>query len=768
MTLRSLLLILLLFSGLLPAQTSPADLVYPALDAANSRWFFFASASRPFGMVNLSPDTDRFGSWGSGYRYNTPTVRCFSHIHAWQMSGISLMPLPFNEHISKYTSDYSSDFTHEKEVIQPGYHKLYLEKWGIGVELTSTPRVGFYRIQYPAINKGLLMDLGSRLGPSGMGYAEIKYLNNMEMCGQVTMKNTNRRPKPVTVYFHLQFDQGIHGMDVYRSSNYQEAKREVKGSNAGAYFHFPVGDPKVLRVKLAISYVSTEEAKKNMQTELPHWDFDRVVEESKAEWNDLLGRIEVEGGTETDRRRFYTDLWHALQGRRIVSDADGHYIDNTGKSPVARQLPLGPDGKPKFTHHNSDSFWGAQWTLNTLWHLAYPEVTSSFCNSLLTYYKDGGLIPRGPSGGNYTHVMTGASTTPFIVSAYMKGIRDFDIETAYAGLKKNHLPGGMMGKAGYEHESAKAGGIEFYLEKGYVPYPLERLNLAVHKQGAGQTLEYAYQDYCLAQLAKKLGKTADYDTFIKRSQNYRNLYDPETGYIRPKDEKGEWKDNFDPLQYKNGFVESNAAQATWFVPHDFAGLAELMGGREKLIERLDQAFREAEKEGFTAGDSHAEEEEKEARRIPINYGNQPSIHTAFIFNEVGAPWLTQYWSRKVVRSVWSGLSPETGYSGDEDQGLMGSLAVLYKIGLFQLDGGVTDDPVYQIGSPIFDKITLHLNSRYYPGGTFTIRVKNNSEKNIYIQSLTLNQKKLDRYFLYHSEITKGGELVLEMGSEPVK
>jgi predicted alpha-1,2-mannosidase len=327
------------------------------------------------------------------------------------------------------------------------------------------------------------------------------------------------------------------------------------------------------------------------------------------------------------------------------------------------------------------------------------------------------------------------------------------------------MPGGMMGHAGYEHDSAMGGGVEHYIEQGYVPYPLPEKTTGFHQDGAGQTLEYAYQDWTLAQLAKELGKEEDAAYFLQRSQNYRKLFDPETGYMRPRDAGGEWRDPFDPHEYQHGFVESNAAQMTWFVPQDFAGLAELMGGPDVAVQRLDRAFREAEKSGFTSGKSHDQETLEQNRRIPINYGNQPSMQTAFVFNALGAPGKTQEWSRRVVEAVHSGLSPHTGYNGDEDQGLMGSLAVLMKIGLFQLDGGTTPDPVYQLGSPVFDRIEIDLDSGYYPGGQFVIIAKDNSPGNVYIQSASLNGKPLERRYLRHSEITAGGTLLLQMGSE---
>jgi putative alpha-1,2-mannosidase len=239
----------------------------------------------------------------------------------------------------------------------------------------------------------------------------------------------------------------------------------------------------------------------------------------------------------------------------------------------------------------------------------------------MQYYKDGGLIPRGPSGGNYTFVMTGASSTPFFVAAFQKGIiKKESAEENYRAMKKNHMPGGIMEKAGYEHRTKIGGGLKYYIENGYVPYPLPDGKFGIHQDGAMQTLEYAYQDWTLAQMAKSLGHSADYEYFMKRSGNYKNLYDTESGWIRPKNADGNWKEPFDPYEYQNGFVESNGAQGTWFVPHDLPGLGKLMGGNEAASEKLDKSFREAEKLGFTSGTAHSKEVHPEYRRIPVNYG----------------------------------------------------------------------------------------------------------------------------------------------------
>jgi predicted alpha-1,2-mannosidase len=746
----------------------PVELVYPHLDAANSRWFYFSSACRPFGMVNLSPDTELGGAWGSGYRYHTKEIKGFSHLHAWQLSGVSVMPVSGSElerlGIRNIANDYFSAFSHDRETVKPGYHSVYLERYKTTVELTSTKRVGFHRISFPGgDNNVILLNLGGTLGPSEIIHGKVEKTGDHELRGMVMNGKTRRRPNDTPVFFAIQFNRPILSLSSFSGDN-QEL---IQGENDGAIIQLGETDDPVL-MKVALSYVSSEQAVYNLSAELDHWDFDRVVDDALQEWNSWLNAIRVEGGSEQARKRFYTDLWHALQGRRIISDANGYYSDFTGSERTIRQLPLDKEGNPRYNHYNSDSFWGAQWTLNTLWHLAYPDVSSEFCNSLLTYYSDGGLIPRGPSGGNYTYVMTGASSTPFLVSAYQKGIRDFDIQLAYEGMKKNHHPGGMMDHSGYEHTNTGSGGVRYYMSRGYVPFPIPVNAKAFHKQGAGQTLEYAYQDWTLAQLAKALNRNEEYRYYLHRSLNYSNVFDTVSGYMRPKDENGQWMKNYDPGSYAEGFVESNGYQGTWYVPHDIEGLAELMGGKEILIKRLDEAFESSRISGFTSGKKHADETKKENRRIPINYGNQPSIHTAFIFHEAGAPWLTQKWSRAVVDSVYSGLSPDYGYSGDEDQGLMGSLAVLMKIGLFQLNGGTEEDPVYLIGSPVFDRITIDLNNEYYPGEEFVIEVKNNSPKNIYVQEALLNNMPLKQLQVRHSQVVNGGTLTLFMGEHPVK
>ncbi len=766
----------ILLIGTIVNSQRPVDLVNPLIDSANSRWFFFSSATRPFGMVNLSPDMGTAGAWESGYRYNQKKINFFSHIHAWQLSGIPVLPTTGKIKAHLGPKEYGSSYSHDRERVEAGYHSIILDDYNIKAELTSTKRVGFHRYTFPKSNQSaVILDLSAQLGPSGTESGYVERVSNKKLIGYAVMEKTRRRPKPTKVFFSIHFNKPFDALHAYRDGKLLGKVKKFKGKNGGVYPIFKTTDGEQILMKVAISYVSSSQAELNLNTELSNWEFDDVVKDSKDEWNEYLSRIQIKGNTRDQQVRFYTDLWHALQGRRIISDVNGKYSDMTGDTQRIGQIPLDFKGEPKFNHYNSDSFWGAQWTLNTLWHLVYPRITEEFINSMLLMYDDGGLIPRGPSGGNYTYVMTGASTTPFIVSAYMKGIRGFNVEKAYEGMLKNALPGGIMSKVGYEHYTNKGGGIEYYIDRGYVPFPLYEKQYGYHQCGPGVTMEYAYQDWTLAQMAKVLNKDSDHKMLIKRAANYRNIYDSSSGWMRGRTLDGNWIEPFDPLVYEgdykdplgSGFVEATAAAATWFVPHDLAGLAELMGGKDIAARRLNQSFLIAKQHGFVAhnyrGDNFVS---SYRRRAFINYGNQPSMQTGYIFNYFGQPWLTQKWVREVIDEVYSDNDPQHGYSGDEDQGLMGALCVLMKIGLFEMKGGAEINPSYDLSSPIFDQITIHLDKDYYQGINFKIDVLNNSPKNKFIQSVKLNGKPLNQSWLYHKDLVKGGNLEYVLGEEP--
>ncbi|WP_297092220.1 GH92 family glycosyl hydrolase [uncultured Draconibacterium sp.] len=760
---RILFLFLLLLSVYYTeAQKMPVDLVNPFVDTHNSRWFYFNSASRPFGMVNLSPDTDTDKTWSSGYLYDSKTIRCFSHIHAWQLAGIAVMPTTgeFKGHLGM--NAYQSAFTHDTEVAKPGYHKVVLDDYEITAELTSSTRVGFHRYSFPEKkNKAIIFDTGAKLAHGPTVYSKVWKVSDTEIAGIQVLSKTGRRPKDTPVYFVARLNKPFSSIKGWKDKKLlANAPDTIQGVNAGAALFFDSEEKEEILMKVGISYVSTDQARLNLDTEINHWDFDRVVQSSVDEWNEWLGRIEIEGGTEQQQIKFYTDLWRSLLGRRIVSDVDGKYMDRTGENAVVRSVRVDENGEPLFPHYNFDAWWGSHWSLNILWSMVYPEVMDGFCNTMVDMYQNGGLIPRGPSGGNYTFVMIGDPSTSFFATAYNKGIRNYDAEKAYEGLRKNAFVGGSRDHAGYEHNTpAFGGGMQYYVKQGWVPEGIKAKG--GHKDGASMTLEYAYQDWCLAQMAKSLGKDSDYELFVERSENYKHLWNPETRMIHPREMDGSWIEDFQPVVEDfnaRGFCESNSAIYTHFVPHDMAGLIELFGGNEKYTHFLDWCFNEGEKLDFVGiNKNHAANW--------IDYGNQPGTGMAHLFNYSGAPWLTQKWVRK-VKEAYGDITPYDGYKGDEDQGQMGALGVLMAIGLFQVDGGAAVKPYYEITSPLFNEISIQLNPNYYSGEKFVI--KTNQPEHTYIQAAKLNGKPWEKCWFYHSDFEKGGTLELELGTEPNK
>jgi predicted alpha-1,2-mannosidase len=747
----------------------PVDYVDPRIDTVNPRWIYFASASRPFGMVALSPDTKVDGDWGAGYVFGEPYIRAFSHIHDWQLAGIPVMPIVGRMNGHEGYEAYKAPFSHDSEVVRAGYHRVVLDASRITVELTSTTRVGFHRYSFPATDEAyVLFDVGAPIAMTKMADASLRRTGPRQLAGYATMASTTRREKACTVYFVADFDRDFSEFGGWERTAAGKVVRagavRVDGVDAGGYVRFRFGRPSTVRMKVALSYVSEENARLNLAEELPGWDFDGTVRASARAWNDWLSKIEVSGGTEPQRVKFYTDLWHALLGRRTFSDTDGRYVDNTGDAPRVRQVPLDARGRPTRATYNTDAFWGSQWNLNVLWSFAYPRVMSEQISSLVDYYTNGGMTARGPAGGNYTFVMIGDQATPLISAAYSKGIRDFDVKAAYAGALKNAFPGGIRDRAGYEFgPNPQGGGMAHYVEHGWIP--VTPGTKGFHRAGAAQTLEYAYQDWCLAQFARALGKQADFEEFQKRSSNWRNVFDPSVNWARPRNPDGTWFEPFTPTCTGGncpGFVESNSAIYTYFVPHDLPGLIAALGGAEAFVEKLNRQFELAAPKRFvTPHATHGQEW--------VDYENQPSCHMAHLFSHAGAPWLTQYWVRRVKEEAFGGTTPAGGYNGDEDQGQMGGLGVLMAMGLFDVTGGAGIEPRYEITSPLFERVTVALDPAYYPGRTFTIATRGVAPENVYIQSASLNGRPLEgRFWIRHRELTSGGRLEITLGPEPNK
>ena len=755
-----------------PSPESYSQLVSwvdPFIETTRGRYFFFTPGSLPFGMIAAAPHTRNKNQWGGGYNYNTTEILGFGQIHGWMLSGIQVMPTTGEVDPTLGEQGWKSSFSHEDEIAQPGYQRIFLRDYQIWSEYTATDRVSFYRfrpIQDSSLN--VLTNLGGYLGNSTMTEAKINKVNNLEIEGSfVSAGRMWGGPKKVNVYFVIQFDQPFYQLDgwndqerLYDISNLSGSDQMIRRDSAvygdivqsyydapstGVMAKFSLSPADLLQMKISISYTSIENARNNLQSELDHWDFQTVKQQAQAIWNEQLGKIEVFGGSEAQKIKFYTDLWHVLLGRHKLNDVSGHYPDYTqGKrdwkftdaSLKVRKLPMTKDGKVKYNMYNSDALWLTQWNLNVLWGLGWPSVLDDFSASMIQYADNGGLLPRGACAGGYSYIMTGNPATNMLVSAYMKGmLTKSDPKHAFDIMKSNHLPGGMMGDTPEE--------LAFYIQNGWCP------------SNAGKTIEWAFQDWALAQMALKLGKKKDYREFDRRASGWRNLFDVESKLLFPKDQQGEWLHR--EALNGSGWIEANAWQGTWSISHAIEDLSQLIGGYDQTSDMINHAFEQSEKDDFVFGYGSGY----------VSYANQPGCSNAHVFNYLGKPWLSQYWVRKVNQQAYGAITPDAGYGGhDEDQGQMGGVSALMSLGLFSLKGNTSVNPLYEITSPVFDRMVIHLDKDYYQGEKFEIIARNNSKQNMYIQKATLDGQELPGPWFLHQQISDGGLLELEMGPEP--
>jgi len=442
--------------------------VNPWVEADRGRYYFFQSASNPFGFVKLRPDSSTNTLWGTGYLHSENQIKGFSHVHDWQISGVQVMPTT-GASVSKTQGDtgWQSDVKHDdSEVVEPGYHRLHLDRYGVTAELTCTDRVGMHRYTYDQAGPSeIIINLGGILGEAKMKNAQVTKVSDQEIEGYVVQGGMltdgtywpQTPPEKKTLFFNIRFDRPFDSLRGWADGNLANGGKpldKLSGNDMGVYVRYEKLDARaVVQMKVGLSLTGTDGARKNLQTELPGWDFDKVREESQAHWNEMLGRIDVQGGTQQQQVKFYTDLFHALCGRSAISDVDGRYLDNTWGHGRVKHIPVDDQGVPRFKMYNYDALWLTQWNLNTVLGLAYPEIYSSLIQSQLQMYTDGGLLPRGPSGGNYTFVMDGSAVTSFITGSWNKGIRDFDIDLAYDAMLDAHSIGGLFDKAPYEYAS---------------------------------------------------------------------------------------------------------------------------------------------------------------------------------------------------------------------------------------------------------------------------------------------------------------------------
>lgn len=734
-----------------PARTQATDYVGwvdPYIETNRGRYFFFITGARPFGMVGAAPHTRNKNQNGGGYNYNENEVLGFGNIHSWMLSGIEVMPASNTVNPTGGEAAWKSVFSHDDELVQPGYQRMYLRQPKTWVELTSTERVSFYRFRYPQdMSTQILVNLGGYMGNSTMSNAEIKRMSDRELEGSFSsVKRYWGGPKDVKIYFVVQFDKSAKSIDGWKGTQLLNNISELNGDGTGVAAKYDVKAGEAINMKVAISYTSIENARNNLAAECTTWDFNTVRNESRQAWNEWLGKIDVSGSDNDQKIKFYTDLWHVLLGRQKIDDISGDYPDRTtgtrdGNFTDAifkiKTLPKSKDGKSKYHMYNSDAFWLTQWNLNILWGLGWPEVQDEMSASMLQYADNGGLLPRGPSGGGYSYIMTSNPTANLVAGTFQKGLlTKVNANHAYEVLKRDQMPGGMLGSAD---------DINFYVKNGW------------WKDNAGITIEAAFQDWAVAQMAYKLGRKWDYNYFMQRSKGWKKCFNPAQKLLFPKDVSGNFTHS-DPLSGA-GWIEANAWQATWGVSHDILGLASLMGSKDTLCSKLNYAFEKAAPQDFVFAYTSGY----------VSYANQPGLSNAHVFNYAGQPWLTQYWVRRVREQAYGGITPDLGYGGhDEDQGQMGALSALMSIGLFSLQGNASATPVYEITSPVFDKVTIKLDDKYYKGRQFNIISHNNSKENMYIQKVQLNGKDLNDFWFTHQAFANGGTLEIWLGAQPNK
>lgn len=765
-------LFLLLYSLSNYAQYDPVDYVDPQIGSVHGRWFFYTPAALPFGMAKLAPHSNAYnsqGSWGpTGYDDRHTSIEGFGHFHEFQIGGVVFMPtvgaiqtVPGS--LKNPDKGYRSRFEKSSEIAQPGYYQVTLKDYQIKAELTATERVGYHRYTFPKTSQAnLIIDIGNKQGESSdVTNAYTKWISNTEVQGYVETNPEYVKfcdpGKRVKMYFYAKLNKAPKKVGSFINKK-QYDSIQTQGLYNGLFLSFEMEQNEVLEIQTGLSHTSIANAKLNYELEASGKSFDEVKSEARKKWNQKLSKITVEGGLKKDRIKFYTGLYHALLGRGLASDVKGTYpIVDEGIG----QIPLDAKGNPKYHHYNTDGIWGGFWNLSQVWGLAYPKYFSNYVQSNIDFYKSRGWLHDGAANGVFTNGVQTNFQALLMASAYNIGIRDFDVETGYQAAIKNELEyhGRNLGNGKYD--------LEDFVKLKYIPYKETVVsNGWVFNFGGSHTLEYSFSSFAVAQFAKHLNQKEDYQTLMHQADYYKNLFDAETKFIRPKNEDGTFIKDFDPLKGWDGFQEGNAYQYTWYAPHDILGLIDLIG-LDFFNKRLETMFNDAQKSMFGGGSEEIHSFSGVEKLY--NHGNQPCLHNPWLFNYSGKPWLSQYWTRTICNEFY-GTEPLHGYGvgQDEDQGQLGAWFVMASIGLFDVQGQTAYRPSFQFGSPLFDKIIIELDSNYYEGEELIIETKNQKPENFYIQSLSWQGKNIDQNWIYRDELMKGGKLIFDMGATPNK
>lgn len=695
----------------------------------------FPGAALPHGMVQVSPVTTFVT--GAGYFYEDDIINGFTHTNKghWNLCNISVMPVVTRLYIEGsgdrlgpwHEKGYGSHFSHDREKASPGYYSVYLDDYKTTVELTATRRTAFHKWTFPASkNSYVLIDM--RKANNKVDDAFIELIDRSTIRGW-------QKTGEGTIYFHAVFDRPFDKCGYWdggRSRQMEDKPLSASGPETGAYIMYITNDNDVVQAKIGLSFVSMDNARMNLQQENKGWDFESVRADAKETWRGLLNSIETEGGTHKERVLFYSSLYRACLWPVLRSDVDGSFTGADGKVDHA-----------DYDYYTLPSLWDTFRNKLTLLTIIEPEIARDINRSVIDMGTKRGWMPTFFFGDHAVSMITGA---------YLRGIRDYNVGEAYRLMRKNATESG-----------GTRGDISEYIAKGYIStVPVEKADIPPTPGDAGvmKTIEYAYDDYSLALLAKELGKTDDYNLFMGRSKNYRNVFDISTHFMRGKTKDGAWVEPFDPEFPYYGYMyrEANAWQSTFFAPHDVQGLVETFGGKEPFVAKLDSLFIVPWNPDYIA------------RNVccmigQYCHGNQPDHHVPYLYDYVGEPWKTQRMVRTIMSTLY-GIG-EKGFAlpGMDDAGEMSSWYVFSALGFYPV---APSTPNYAIGSPIFTKAVIHLPQYIYNGATFTINADNASPENIYIKSLAIDGKATGQTWISHDDIASGKTLTFEMASQPDK
>jgi predicted alpha-1,2-mannosidase len=693
----------------------------------------YPGATVPFGMVQLSPDNGKSGwEYSSGYHYSDSSIVGFSHTHLsgtgiGDLYDIQFMPASLSNNLSDdeiINHKFQSKYDHKNESASPGYYNVILKDYNIRTELTAALRSGIQKhIFNQDGNEYIQLDLGYSKNWDTPVETYIKIIDEQTVCGYRLSKGwaTDQR-----VYFYTKFSQPIKKSFLIQDSICHYNSSEVKGKTSRAIFNFDVEINASLLIKTGISSVSIDNAKLNLESDIDDWDFNSVKKTAEELWNKELSKIEVKSNNKELLTTFYTALYHTMLAPVVFSDANGQYKGADGNIHTA----------DNYSKYSIFSLWDTFRAAHPIFTITQPEKVDDMINSMLSHFTEYGLLPVWELLGNETGTMIGYHSIPVITDAILKGYKGFDINLAYDAMKKSAMQDHL--------------GLNYYNELGYIPDEKE-------VESVSKTLEYAYDDWCIAQIAKYLGKEEDYKYFSTRAEYYRNLFDPSTNFMRAKTSDGKWKVPFNPVysEHRNHeYTEGTAWQYSWFVPHDVDGLIGLFDSKKKFIEKLDSLFITSSKlEGTNPSNDIS------GMIGQYAHGNEPSQHIAYLYSFVGEPWKTQQIVNKIMRTFYNN-TPE-GLIGNEDCGQMSAWYVFSAMGFYPFNPA---DQNYLIGSPLFDEVTINLGN----GNKFIIKSKNLTEENIYIKSAMLNGNALTKSFITHQEILNGGLLEFEMTHVPNK